>query len=209
MSKDVSGNLGNQTILSQDECEALARKALEMRKFSYVPYSHFHVGAALLTEEGEVYTGCNIENAAYTPSNCAERTAFFKAISEGRRRFRAIAIAGGTESAAETADLTAAGNESATAVGYDGSDREAAETADLTKADNETARVAGAAAGGLDWSKAVLADYCAPCGVCRQVMAEFCGGDFLILLVKSADDWKVYRFSEILPEAFGPGDLSK
>lgn len=165
---------GKQSSLNHDEGAMLARKALEMRKFSYVPYSHFHVGAALLTAEGDVYTGCNIENAAYTPSNCAERTAFFKAISEGRRRFRAIAIAGGAESAAETADLAAV---------------------ELTSAS------------GLDWSKAVLADYCAPCGVCRQVMAEFCGEDFLILLVKAADDWKEFRFTEILPKAFGPGDL--
>ena len=85
--------------MSNYNASALCRKALEMRAYSYVPYSHFHVGAALLCEDGTVYGGCNIENAAYTPTNCAERTAFFKAVSEGKRSFLAIAIAGGPEGA--------------------------------------------------------------------------------------------------------------
>ena len=75
--------------------------ALQAREKAYTPYSHFKVGAALLTKSGNVYTGCNIENAAYTPSNCAERTAFFKAVSEGEREFAAIAIVGGAENATE------------------------------------------------------------------------------------------------------------
>ena len=79
--------------------ESLCEKALEMRKAAYTPYSGFCVGAALLCKDGSVYTGCNIENAAYTPTNCAERTAFFKAVSEGKREFTAIAIAGGAREA--------------------------------------------------------------------------------------------------------------
>lgn len=132
--------------------EKLAKEALRMRGFSYAPYSHFKVGAALLGADGTIYTGCNIENAAYTPTNCAERTAFFKAVSEGARTFSAIAIAGGAENAAEL-------------------------------------------------------EYCAPCGVCRQVMAEFCGGDFEIILVKTETDYQVYTLDELLPMKFGPGNL--
>lgn len=80
--------------------EDLIFRALEARNRAYVPYSHYAVGAALLTEEGDVYIGCNVENASYGAANCAERTAFFKAVSEGERHFRAIAIAGGMEGAA-------------------------------------------------------------------------------------------------------------
>lgn len=79
------------------ENEQLILLAMEARKKSYSPYSHFKVGAALLTEAGEVYTGCNVENAAFTPTNCAERTAVFKAVSEGKQKFVKIAIVGGTE----------------------------------------------------------------------------------------------------------------
>ena len=77
--------------------EELVRQALAAMKFAYVPYSGFTVGAALLTKSGKVYLGCNIENAAYGPSNCAERTAFFKAVSEGEREFAAIAVVGGKD----------------------------------------------------------------------------------------------------------------
>ena len=130
----------------------LIKQALEARELSYAPYSKFHVGAALLAENGTVYTGCNIENAAYTPTNCAERTAFFKAVSEGVRDFKAIAIVGG---AAEQP-----------------------------------------------------LDFCAPCGVCRQVMMEFCDPDtFKIILAKSPEEYKVYTLWELLPEGFGPGNL--
>ena len=83
------------------QIQELVKTALSMRKMSYTPYSHFNVGAALLGADGKIYTGCNIENASYTPTNCAERTAFFKAISEGVRDFTAIAIAGGKEDATE------------------------------------------------------------------------------------------------------------
>lgn len=137
-----------------EEKELIAR-ALEARRMAYTPYSHFQVGAALLTKEKKVYQGCNIENAAYTPSNCAERTAFFKAVSEGEREFAAIAIVGG---------------------------REGSETLDL----------------------------CAPCGVCRQVMMEFCDYDsFQVILAKSEDEYEVYTLREILPMGFGPKNLEK
>lgn len=134
----------------------LARKALDMRKFSYAPYSGFRVGAALLTADGKLYTGCNIENAAYTPTNCAERTAFFKAVSEGERNFQAIAVAGGPEGTKEPLEL------------------------------------------------------CSPCGVCRQVMMEFCDPEtFEVILVRSEKEYQVYLLKELFPQGFGPGNLKK
>ena len=87
--------------LEKKQIEEMIDKAINMMDYSYVPYSHFHVGAALLAKNGTVYGGCNIENAGYTPSNCAERTAFFKAVSEGERQFRAIAVVGGKDAAPE------------------------------------------------------------------------------------------------------------
>lgn len=130
----------------------LVQNAFEALKFSYAPYSHFRVGAALLCEDGEIYTGCNIENAAYSPSNCAERTAFFKAVSEGKKRFHAICIV----------NEDAKGNH----------------------------------------------DYCPPCGVCRQVMMEFCHpSDFKIILAKSETEYRVFSLEELLPLGFGPESL--
>ena len=134
------------------QIKELIKIALSMRKMSYTPYSHFNVGAALLSADGTIYTGCNIENASYTPTNCAERTAFFKAVSEGVKDFTAIAIAGGKEDAVEL-------------------------------------------------------DYCPPCGVCRQVMSEFCRDDFKIILVKSETEYKEYTLTELLPERFTPVNL--
>ena len=134
------------------EEKGLIEKALEARRKAYVPYSHFHVGAALETETGEVFPGCNVENASYGAANCAERTAFFKAVSEGHRKFRRIAIVGGFLDSIE--------------------------------------------------------DYCMPCGICRQVMAEF--GDlyeFQVILAKSSEDYQVYRLEELLPHAFLPSAL--
>lgn len=124
----------------------LVEEAFKAQEKAYTPYSHFQVGAALLGKSGTVYRGCNVENAAYSPSNCAERTAFFKAVSEGEKEFFAIAIVGNEE-------------------GMSG-------------------------------------DYCPPCGVCRQVMAEFCGPEFRIILGKSLTEWKVYTLGELLPESF-------
>ncbi len=141
--------------LTEDEIRNLTASALEARKLSYSPYSHYQVGAALLSEDGRVYTGCNIENAAYTPTNCAERTAFFKAVSEGVTSFRAIAVAG-----------SPAGD--------------------------------------------AITQYAFPCGVCRQVMAEFCRPeDFTVIVAGPAGDDKVLTLAELLPESFGPDNLHK
>ena len=123
--------------------------AIEARKNAYTPYSHFQVGAALLAEDGTVYLGCNIENAAYAPTNCAERTAFFKAVSEGERDFAAIAIVGGKN---------------------------------------------------LEFS-----NFCYPCGGCRQVMSEFCKGDFRIILGKSDGEITEMTLSDLLPYGFSLG----
>ncbi|MDE6181795.1 MAG: cytidine deaminase [Eubacteriales bacterium] len=133
----------------------LIKQAFEAQKMAYTPYSNFKVGAALLTKSGKIYKGCNIENAAFTPTNCAERTAFFKAVSEGETDFSAIVVVGNPE-------------------GTKDEDRE----------------------------------YCAPCGVCRQVMAEFCDlENFKVILAKSEDDYKEYTLNEILPLAFTKEDL--
>ena len=133
------------------ENKELINKAIEMTQRSYAPYSHFHVGAALLAKDGRVFTGCNVENAAYGPSNCAERTAVFKAVSEGMREFDAIAIAGGPEA-------------------QDGS--------------------------------VSIKDFCPPCGVCRQVLSEFCDRDFKIVLVNGKGEQKIFTLGQLLPESF-------
>ncbi|MCQ2477147.1 MAG: cytidine deaminase [Clostridia bacterium] len=125
--------------------------AFEAMEKAYAPYSGYKVGAALLTENGKVYTGCNIENAAYGPTNCAERTAFFKAVSEGERHFTAIAVVGGKDGKPH--------------------------------------------------------DYFYPCGVCRQVMAEFCGKDFEIITAVSQDDYVSVTLESLLPYGFGPDKL--
>ena len=129
----------------------LILQALEARKRAYTPYSNFDVGAALLAKSGEVYLGCNIESAAFSPTCCAERTAFVKAVSEGCREFAAIAVVGAPHG---------------------------------KEPDGE----------------------CAPCGVCRQVMVEFCTPDFQIIL-GTPDEHTSYSLEEILPKAFGPGSL--
>lgn len=140
--------------LDDKTIQTLLAAAYDARKLSYTPYSHYQVGAALLTQNGRIITGCNIENAAYTPTNCAERTAFFKAVSEGIRDFRAIAVMGSPEGD-------------------------------------------------------VLTQYAYPCGVCRQVMMEFCKPEeFQVIVAKSADDYRVMMLQELLPEGFGPDNLS-
>ncbi|OBR97135.1 MULTISPECIES: cytidine deaminase [Clostridium] len=127
----------------------LVSKAFEGRKNAYAPYSNFKVGAAVLAEDGKVYTGCNIENASYGATNCAERTAIFKAISEGNRAIKAIAIVG------------------------------------------------------------VENDYTYPCGVCRQVIAEFASKDAEIILGKGEGEYIVKTLNELLPGAFTKEDLNK
>ena len=125
--------------------EKLIEKAEEARLHSYSPYSGFKVGAALLCSDGTVYTGCNIENASFTPTICAERTAIFKAVFDGRRDFTAIAIVGGKD----TPDAA-----------------------------------------------------CAPCGVCRQVMGEFCGPDFMVYFPDGKGGIVESPLSALLPHSF-------
>ncbi len=135
-----------------DRVQELISAAQEAMGRAYAPYSGFCVGAALLTRSGRIYQGCNIENAAYTPTNCAERTAFFKAVSEGEREFEAICITGGMHGRPQ--------------------------------------------------------GYTAPCGVCRQVMREFCDPDtFRVILAVDEAHWKEYCLKELLPESFGPDNL--
>ncbi len=129
----------------------LIETAVKAREMAYAPYSHYKVGAALLAKSGKIYTGCNVENASFTPTNCAERTAFFKAISEGDREFEMIAIV----------------------AGKDGEE---------------------------------LSKNCTPCGVCRQVMTEFCDKDFKIIL-GTPDDFKVLTLEEIMPYSFTATEL--
>lgn len=128
------------------ERKELIRQAFLARENAYAPYSGFRVGAALLCGNGKIYKGCNIENAAYTPTNCGERTAFFKAVSEGERDFAAIAIVGGKEGESVAP---------------------------------------------------------APCGVCLQVMAEFCKADeFEVIMAKSEEDYTVKKLGDLLPYGF-------
>ena len=134
--------------------ETLVRKALEMVKAAYAPYSRFQVGAAVLASSGRIYGGTNVENASYGATVCAERTAIFSAVAAGERNLVALAVAGG---------------------------------------------VAG-----------VVTDYCAPCGICRQVMREF--GDpetFRVLVARSASDYRAYTLEELLPGSFGPDMLNQ
>ncbi len=138
--------------MEQVMVEKLIDTAIKQLKFSYTPYSNFKVGAALLTKSGKIYTGCNIENASYTPTNCAERTAFFKAVSEGVRDFQAICIVGG--------------------------------------------------------KNGKLTEYTAPCGVCRQVMMEFCDPKtFQIILAVDKERYEIYTLEELMPLGFGPLNL--
>ena len=136
-----------QTQIDDALCRRLIAAALEARKRSYAPYSHYHVGAALWTQSGKLYTGCNIENAAYTPTNCAERTAVFKAVSEGERNFSVIVIVCSGKNPA------------------------------------------------------------APCGVCRQVLREFCRDDMPVVFADNNRNYIESTLGELLPHSFGPEDL--
>lgn len=133
--------------------QELIKSALLARKKSYSPYSSFQVGAAVLTVDNRIYTGCNIENAAYSPGICAERNAIYKAVSEGVRKFLAIAVVGGAKDEPDT--------------------------------------------------------YAFPCGVCRQVMREFTKPEeFVIIVAKSTEDYRIYTLEELLPDSFGPDHLA-
>ena len=133
------------------DTRALALSAIEARERAYTPYSGFAVGAALLTDDGRIYTGANIESASYTPTVCAERVAFFTAVHAGEKKFTAIAIVGGKAGEPVSA-------------------------------------------------------HCPPCGVCRQVMAEFCGSDFLVITSDGKEE-KVRTLGEIFPESFSGKNL--
>lgn len=139
-------------MLEDQMKKSLISRALQVRTFAYAPYSGYAVGAALLSADGEIYAGCNVENASYGATNCAERTAFFKAVSEGQHDFSAIAVVGGL----------------------------------MGKAPQE---------------------YAYPCGICRQVMREFCADDFVVIVAKSETEYEEYRLSELLPHGFGGTSL--
>ena len=139
--------------MDKKQIEEMIDLAVRQLDYSYAPYSNFHVGAALLAKNGTYYTGCNIENAGNTATNCAERTAFFKAVSEGVKEFQAICIVGGKDG--------------------------------------------------------VITEYAAPCGVCRQVMMEFCDPKtFKIILAVSKDKYDVFTLKELLPLGFGPDNVA-
>lgn len=129
--------------------EELIKVAMEYRERAYIPYSNFKVGAAVLFDSGKIYGGCNIENASFGATNCAERTAIFKGISEGEKEIKAVAVVG---------DLNA---------------------------------------------------YTYPCGICRQVIAEFGNMDIKVILAKNEKDYIVKDLSEVLPGAFTKKDLDK
>ena len=128
------------------DVERLIEEAMKAREMAYAPYSEFRVGAALLDGDGTIYSGCNIENASYGACNCAERTAIFKAVSEGAGDFRAIAIVGGKDK-------------------------------------NVT-------------------EFCPPCGICRQVMSEFCDADTFKVILFDGTETRSYLLGDLIPHAF-------
>lgn len=138
--------------INESTITELIKQAIRARENAYSPYSNYKVGAALLCSDGQVVTGCNVENASYGATNCAERTAFFKAVSEGITDFCAIAIVGGS------AEKT---------------------------------------------GKDIFPDYAFPCGVCRQIMREFCENDFEVIVAKSIDEYKTFLLADLLPYGFG------
>lgn len=128
------------------QAEMLMREAVKARENAYCPYSGYAVGAALLCTDGTIVYGCNVENSAYGPSNCAERTAVFAAVAQGKREFAAIAVAGG--------------------------------------------------------NKGETPQECYPCGVCRQVLSEFCDGTFPVIIKNKAGDTEIVKLGELLPRSF-------
>lgn len=142
--------------MKKDQDKNLMQAAMGARRSAYAPYSEYLVGAALLTVSGRIYQGCNIENASYGATNCAERTAFFKAVSEGEKDFQSIAIVGGSREV-----------------------------------------------------QGEFPDMAYPCGICRQVMREFCKPDFRILVGKNTEEYEEYTLEELLPRSFGPARTEK
>lgn len=135
--------------MKEPDYKNLIQSAKEERKNAYAPYSGFTVGAALLCNDGKIYTGCNVENASYPVGACAERTAVLKAVSDGEQSFCAIAIVGGNKDEQD-----------------------------------------------------VFSQYCTPCGMCRQLLSEFCNGDFIIISAISCEDYKIFTLNELLPFGF-------
>jgi len=142
---------GKDLIMIDIDYEKLSKLAIEAKDMAYSPYSSFCVGAALLAKSGEIYTGCNIESASYTPTICAERVALCKAVSEGEREFVAIAVAGSLKNAEP--------------------------------------------------------NYCYPCGVCRQSLREFAIDNLIVIISKTATDYRIHSLGELFPHSFGPDDL--
>ncbi len=137
--------------MEADQLDLMIKMALAVRKRAYAPYSKFHVGACVEVNDGSLYSGCNVEIASFGATSCAERTAIFKAISEGKRNFKRIVIVGGFDKVKE---------------------------------------------------------FCTPCGICLQVMMEFCDPEkFQVILAKSINEYKVMTLKELLPGGFGPSNL--
>lgn len=134
--------------LSESEILKLIEKAEKARAVSFSPYSHFSVGAAILCRSGEIFTGCNIESEVFSPSICAERTALFKALSEGEKEFLAIAVVGGKS----------------------------------------------------DGGK--IQEFCPPCGVCRQILSEFCNEESFTVILYNGKNYRLFKLSDLLPEGF-------
>ena len=140
--------------MNKKQKRELIERALEMVPRAYAPYSHFHVGAAVLAASGRIYAGANVENVSYGAAICAERSAICAAVNAGERRLVAMAVCGGADG--------------------------------------------------------IVTDYCAPCGICRQVMREFCDpAAFTILIARTATDFKIFTLGDLLPESFGPEALGK
>lgn len=155
--EDENIEVNNQLVnlLKSIPVRDLITEAMEAREMSYAPYSKYNVGASLLLSDQSSVQGCNIENAAFGPTVCAERTAIFSAVSKGCKSFKAIAIVGSP-------------------------------------------------------SGRIISQYSYPCGVCRQVMMEFCNPDtFVVIVARSVNDYKVFLLKELLPEGFGPGNLAE
>ncbi|MDO5408236.1 MAG: cytidine deaminase [Eubacteriales bacterium] len=172
----------------------LINLAYQGRERAYAPYSGFCVGAALLTKSGQVYLGCNIENASYGPTNCAERTAFFKAVSEGEREFAAIAIVGGPR--VESSDQTEPGKKCSGQIGL------GEESSGQTGPGEQRS-------GQIEPEEQHSGQMCAPCGVCRQVMMEFCDPEtFQIVLEDGAGGIRTFLLKELLPFGFGAANLA-
>ena len=164
----------------------LARAAIRARRNAYAPYSNFYVGAAILSTDGRIFAGCNVENAAYGAGICGERTALFKAVSEGAQEFEAIAVCGGSAEidVVLTNESSSIASEPECPVGDSGSVAEA------------NARIV------------TELPLTSPCGICRQALYEFGGDDLKVLLVQSEDKWTEMKLGEMLALGFGPKNLA-